>query len=289
MSKALNDLKKRGVVSLISITLLFTLIYFSNYYLMSWLIAFFVSGLCAVALSEASVMVKKVGVRVHQKQLSMIGTIVVFSGFLGQSYGAGLYLPFFFLFAGSVYLATKQFNQISGSVATLGVNFFLLTYIAIPLTLLFPIFYPALENFIFPQDGRMWIAYLLIVTKVVDILAYFSGRLYGRRLLAKKLSPKKTWEGSVIGFLGAIGVSVLFAFFTQQNGAFTFELSLYEAIWLGALIGAFGQVGDLIESLIKRDSKVKDSSYIPGLGGILDMLDSVLITIPILYFFMVAH
>lgn len=118
---------------------------------------------------------------------------------------------------------------------------------------------------------------ILLVVKFTDIFAYFGGRAFGRHKLIPWLSPGKTWEGLACGLLA--GGAVAAACAPQIN-----QLTWYKAIVFGILIGAIGQVGDLLESLMKRDAEVKDSGrLIPGFGGILDVIDSPLLAAPFAY------
>jgi phosphatidate cytidylyltransferase len=135
-------------------------------------------------------------------------------------------------------------------------------------------------------DGRWWLVYLLVVTKITDIGAYFIGRLWGKRRLAPVLSPKKTIEGAFGGFICAILGSLAMVYIGQEFAGKSFPLHPSDALWLGIVIGIFGQIGDLAESLLKRDAAAKDSNTLPGLGGILDMLDSLIFTAPIVYFYL---
>ena len=126
--------------------------------------------------------------------------------------------------------------------------------------------------------GRLLIAALLMVW-FCDTLAYFGGSLLGRHKLAPAVSPNKTWEGAISGLLGAVAGGIV-AFYAVGSPV----LALWEYAVLGVLTGFFGQVGDLAESMIKRDAGVKDSSAIlPGHGGILDRFDSFLFTLPLLW------
>jgi phosphatidate cytidylyltransferase len=114
-----------------------------------------------------------------------------------------------------------------------------------------------------------------------DSAAYFAGRGFGRHKLFERVSPKKTWEGAVAGLLAAIGAFLLMRAVTLPY------LSLQDAIVCGAVIGVFGQSGDLVESLMKRDAGVKDSSsLLPGHGGILDRFDSLIFVSPLLFFYL---
>jgi phosphatidate cytidylyltransferase len=116
---------------------------------------------------------------------------------------------------------------------------------------------------------------------VCDSAAYFAGRAIGKHKLFPRVSPNKTWEGAVAGFLGAVlafvGASYLGLPYLSQT----------HAIVCGAIVGIFGQVGDLAESLLKRDAGVKDSSsIIPGHGGVLDRFDSLILVSPILFVYL---
>jgi|LJSS01.1.fsa_nt_gb phosphatidate cytidylyltransferase len=117
--------------------------------------------------------------------------------------------------------------------------------------------------------GAIWIG---------DSAAYAVGRRWGRRALAPRISPRKTWEGAIACFLAT--ALVLWSFLRWWVPA----LPSLEALWLGLLIGVVGQLGDLAESQLKRDVGVKDSSaFLPGHGGMLDRIDSLLFAAPCLY------
>ncbi len=128
-------------------------------------------------------------------------------------------------------------------------------------------------------DGRMMVAFLLIVTKTGDIGAYFFGKYLGAHQLIPKISPKKSIEGAIGGFL----CSFLSAFLCAKMMP---QIELIHIAILGVLLGILGQIGDLSESLIKRDCMVKDSSMAFGsFGGMLDLIDSLLFTCPLFYFY----
>ncbi len=131
----------------------------------------------------------------------------------------------------------------------------------------------------FLEGGIVWVAYLLAVTKAEDIGAYTIGTLFGRHSLVPHISPKKSIEG----MFGGLAASIIASVSLQAYLPLRFELP--HLIILGFLIGAVGQVGDLSESLMKRFCNAKDSgSLLPGMGGILDAVDSILFTAPIFYF-----
>jgi len=129
-------------------------------------------------------------------------------------------------------------------------------------------------------DGRELLYFLLLVTWATDTGAFYAGTYFGRHKLYPKISPKKSVEGALGGLLLAmiIGVCCRYLFLT--------ELSVFDAAALAAILGVVGQVGDLAESMIKRSTRVKDSGgLIPGHGGVLDRMDSLLFNAPALYYF----
>lgn len=127
--------------------------------------------------------------------------------------------------------------------------------------------------------GLAWTALVVFTIWVGDSAAYLGGRSLGRRPLAPRISPKKTIEGSVAGLLGSALTALLCA------TLFGLNLPIVVALVFGLLIGATGQLGDLVESLIKRQAGVKDSgTLIPGHGGILDRIDALLLAFPIAWF-----
>ncbi|SHF51189.1 phosphatidate cytidylyltransferase [Desulfacinum infernum DSM 9756] len=130
--------------------------------------------------------------------------------------------------------------------------------------------------------GRAWVFYVLVVIVAGDTGAFYTGRRFGRRKLYEAVSPKKTIEGSMGGLAAAMFVGTLFGLaFLRESGAAVFHF-----LFLSAVVELVGQVGDLMESLLKRMAGVKDSSnLLPGHGGLLDRLDSLLFAFPITWFF----
>ena len=134
------------------------------------------------------------------------------------------------------------------------------------------------------DDGRNWVFFALFTTFASDTAAFFTGRALGRYKLAPYISPGKTWEGAIGGILGAIIVSLFFLLPTPLS----LHLNWGQAILLGLLVSIFGQLGDLVESLFKRNMGMKDSSQlIPGHGGFLDRMDSVVFAGIVVYYYVV--
>lgn len=127
------------------------------------------------------------------------------------------------------------------------------------------------------KGSTMVILTVLLIVKSTDIGAYFGGRALGKHKLIPWLSPGKTWEGL---FCGVMTSALIGAACARQLPNFIW----WEGLIFGAVIGAIGQVGDLLESMMKRDAAVKDSgASIPGFGGILDVIDSPLLAAPFAY------
>jgi phosphatidate cytidylyltransferase len=160
------------------------------------------------------------------------------------------------------------------------------------LTLLGLLYVPFLFNFVAllafmhgdAQQNRFLLIYLLAVTKFSDVGAYVIGSLVGRHKMIPRISPGKTWEG----FAGAILIPLVISVtLTKLMGGKVPAISFQDSIILGLLLPLGSVVGDLAESVVKRDASIKDSGHtIPGIGGALDLIDSILFTAPILYFYL---
>ena len=163
---------------------------------------------------------------------------------------------------------------------------------AIAVTLLGLLYVPWLLNFLqkihfFYQanaNGRYYLLYFILVTKCSDTGAYVVGTLLGRHKLIPRLSPGKTWEGLAGALAVATGASAAFA---ALAGPHLVGMTFLHSIILGLLLGGAAVVGDLIESMFKREAGVKDSGrLLPGMGGMLDLLDSLLFNAPLMYLYL---
>lgn len=130
--------------------------------------------------------------------------------------------------------------------------------------------------------GRSWLFVMLLGTWASDTFAYFAGRAFGKHKLTPILSPKKTWEGAAGGVLGTILIVYIYS-------KLVLDVSFGLVLLLGGLISLAAQIGDLIESAVKRQCAIKDSgNIIPGHGGMLDRFDSMLLTAPLVYYFVLV-
>jgi phosphatidate cytidylyltransferase len=140
-----------------------------------------------------------------------------------------------------------------------------------------------LSYFVLLRDldaGRFWVLFVIGVAFAEDTGAYYVGRTVGRRRLCPALSPGKTVEGTVGGLAAALAAALV------GRSLFTAQMPLATCLTLGLLIGVAGQSGDLFESLIKRTSGVKDTGgLLPGHGGLLDRVDSLIFSAPLVYYY----
>ena len=133
------------------------------------------------------------------------------------------------------------------------------------------------------QDGSDLLLLAMVCVTLSDSGAYYAGSLFGSRPMAPLISPKKTWEGAAGGALGSVAGALVAHFW------FFRRLSLAHALILGVVLCGAGILGDLAESALKRAAGVKDSSaLLPGHGGVLDRVDSLLVAAPVLYYYWIV-
>jgi phosphatidate cytidylyltransferase len=190
---------------------------------------------------------------IHQSAVLMAGTLTLMTLF----------------FASWFLLRFRDLEKVIGQLAIL-----LFAIFYIPLLLGHMPLLRALPN------GREWIFLVLFIVMFCDTFAYFVGSSIGCRRLYPAISPKKSIEGACGGLVGSVFGALIFKYL------FFGQLRVVDAVILGIGLGIIGQIGDLFESMLKRSSGVKDSgTLIPGHGGILDRLDSLLFAFPPAYYF----
>ena len=161
-------------------------------------------------------------------------------------------------------------------------GFFGLIYIAYPLTLL--------PQIITRENGPTLLIFLMLVVWTGDIAALYIGKAFGRRKLAPELSPNKTQEGALASIVGSVLIALALAGVCElvgRRGSTVLHISepLWQTLLLAALVNIAAQVGDLLESALKRGVGVKDSgAMLPGHGGILDRIDALLVAAPVLWY-----
>lgn len=273
---------------LLSSAVLIGLVVATLFFLPLWVFALVVIVFIAGALFEFYTIVRHRGIIVHRPLGIILG--VIFTGLvawrslvepglvptpiIGPGATAISWMWDIFWPATVVIIFIRQFTRENtfealGGVAT---TLFGLAYIAALFSYLFYI------RTIDPRQGAWLVCYLILVTKMGDAGAYVVGNLIGRHTLIERISPKKTVEG----LIGAVGVSALTA--VAAAPMLGRAIGPWLSLCLGVFLGVVGQLGDLAESLLKRDCQVKDTSVLlPGLGGVLDVIDSLLFTAPLFY------
>jgi phosphatidate cytidylyltransferase len=193
--------------------------------------------------------------------------------------------PFLFLT-----IAMRRTDLATGYPAA-AASMFAFAYVAIPMALLVEIRQQA--------AGAIWVIYTLLAVWAGDIFAYFAGKALGRHRMSPEISPKKTWEGAIASILASVIIGTLWfqhapgisaallrmGLIGRRDGLFGLEQpQLWPIVVLSAVVNIAAQLGDLVESLIKRGAGVKDSgSILPGHGGMLDRIDAMLFAVPVVW------
>lgn len=274
----MSDLYRRLVVGPIAIAVVACVLFFAFQPVFQYIVAALVALLAGVAIWEYEQFVKAKGGQMIMPALIALTVCEVGAFFFAAQNSDFISLPIIVFFIGFLILFALHFGEKDGAIVDLAVSSFGLLYIAVPMGMVLGILYAP------GVDGRWWIAYLLVVTKITDIGAYFAGSLWGKRKLAPNISPKKTIEGAIFGLACALAASFFFRLGSGYLGSI--YLGTYEWIFLALVLGVVGQFGDLSESLLKRDANKKDSNALPGLGGVLDLIDSILFNVTIIYIYL---
>jgi phosphatidate cytidylyltransferase len=275
---ARTDFYRRLVTSLITVTIVVSLVLFAYFSIFQFVVVGFVAALGGIAVWEYGQFAKAKGGGIILPALITLTVLEVISFFISAKFSGFHSLPIGLYFISFLIVFALHFGRKENAVVNVAVSSFGLLYVAVPVGMILGILY---LNGI---DGRWWITYLLVVTKITDVGAYFAGSFWGKTKLAPNISPHKTIEGAVAGLACALLASFLFHLGSDYDGRF--HLGTFEWVFLGLILGAVGQFGDLSESLLKRDANKKDSNALPGLGGVLDALDSVLFNAPIIYIYL---
>jgi phosphatidate cytidylyltransferase len=228
----------------------------------------------------------------------------------------GLFFLFLALFAGRGGLLSAMIFAASSAFAACIVSFIFLTIVmaredmtrafSAALVAVFAFCYIAMPMAFLVQlreqySGAFLLIYLLVLVWAGDIFAYFVGRSLGRHLMAPRVSPKKTWEGAAASLMASVGVGVtLFNYalpvstallnlhlIEKKDGLFSLQAQpTWQIVLLSVVLNIAAQLGDLVESLIKRGAGIKDSgSLLPGHGGMLDRIDALLFAAPVLWYY----
>jgi phosphatidate cytidylyltransferase len=221
---------------------------------------------------------------VNSGQATPLLSTAMFAGSVG--FVAAL-APFVFLVIG------MRRVDLSGAFPAAMTSTFAFAYVALPLGFLVQLREQA--------SGAFLILYLLLLVWAGDIFAYFVGRSLGRHLMSPRISPRKTWEGALASLIASLAVGMLLYKYAlpistallnahlieRKDGLFALEKApVWPILLLSGVINIAAQLGDLVESLIKRGAGVKDSgTLLPGHGGVLDRVDALLFAAPVLWYY----
>ncbi|HEQ60357.1 MAG TPA: phosphatidate cytidylyltransferase [Firmicutes bacterium] len=245
-----------------------------------------VGGAITLGLWELYDLVERRGVRVWRICGVTTGWLLALAGYVRILGYEGLSLEFvaiLFLFFSTFSVQLRR--GISGAVPTVMGTFFGVVYVAAPMTAILWIY-----NL---SGGRWLLLFLFLVTCLNDTGAYLIGSKFGRLPLSPRISPRKTIEGSLGGLFCGVAGAFLLGWLMQWGSPVNYfywapaDKTVYgQAFILAVLLSVVGQIGDLSESMLKRDAGVKDSgSSLTGHGGMLDMADSLLFTVPFTFLY----
>lgn len=260
----------RARVALILIAVILLSLRFES---LAWVLPLLALVLAAVAGYE----ILQMGVRkgIQTTLLVIVGAVAfAAAGVFQPGTFIWLLLPFLVILLIGSFLYHMWLNGVRDGYTTVAVNVFAPIYVGIPIALGLQVL----------RTDKLFLLVVLLATWALDTGAYFVGRKFGQTKMAPQLSPKKTWEGAAGGAFACILIILLFNVAVPAGG---FEYGLAEMLLLGVLISVFGILGDLAESVLKRDVGVKESGVaLTGHGGVLDRIDSLLFVLPIAYLFL---
>lgn len=290
----LNELSKRILVGIVGIPLAMVVTYLGSWYFASVVILLSVLALWEYyTLAER----KKAEPAKYFGLVINVAMLLNFYLFFDKGYFAiVMFAQLSVLFVGSMLIQLyMRNNHAIFNLATTVAGVMYMVFLLGPLILLrefasviqmfdtFGMSGNYLHNPIFLENNTWGIFVILIFFSIwiCDSAAYFIGKAYGKNKLFQRVSPKKTWEGAIAGFIFAVLSFYIFGFF------FLPELPSIHTIILGFIVGTAGQIGDLAESQLKRDAEVKDSSdLLPGHGGVLDRFDSIMFVSPVILIYL---
>jgi len=268
---ALTNTVKRVLVSLIAIPIILVISYIGSFVFFSFVVA-----IALISFYEFSMLVKNKGINVNI-WIGYFSLIFLAVNQFSHVFNTNAFILVLMIIVSGVEL----FRNRNSAIYNIGTTLIGIFYIGAFASSLIGIreFYPAIGD-IYLRGGYIIIS-IFISIWICDSAAFFGGRAFGKHKLFVRVSPNKSWEGAIFGFVFAI-LTMIFLKKILLN-----FLSWETIIAFGIIIGIVGQIGDLIESLFKRDAGVKDSSYIiPGHGGVFDRFDSILFTAPVILLYL---
>ena len=246
-----------------------------------WLFMTFILVLTTAGLYEFFYLIKKKGIPIYSYTGILVGILIPISTFFRFEPTKGWELFFIVLVLLMIFLMQFMRKENINAIVGISTTLFGVLYVSWFLSFLIKI------RYLLPGwEGIHLVSFIIVVTKLGDIGALLVGSQWGRHPLFPRVSPKKTIEGSIGSFIFSIIGAIVCQSWLPEEISF----NLVDIILIGAFFGGFlGQLGDMSESLIKRDCNVKDSGKaLPGLGGVLDVIDSMLFSAPAFYFFISA-
>ncbi len=260
-----SEMFKRALFAAVAIPAVLAIFYFGGYFLFG-----FVFVVSILAIFELSTIFQSSNYTIQKPSLifGSLATLLIFNEF-GFSEAAILFMLMPLIFG-----LRALFDNSAKPFFNLVLTIFSFFYIV-----------PTIGSMILlRQIGDDWQILLVSVASVwvCDSMAQFSGIALGKHGFLRRISPKKSLEGFIGGFVGAFAFPLILMQFSWGS-----SLTLQDAIAIGLIVGIFGQLGDYVESLLKRNFDIKDSSkLLPGHGGILDRFDSLIFVLPLVYFYL---
>jgi phosphatidate cytidylyltransferase len=268
-----------NVVSRVTVTVVAIPIIVGLSYIGGWFFFSLVSAITILSLYEFYKLAEKKSYFPNYF-LGLLFSAAVLTLFFYKRSDLLFYLIFVFI---SISAIIELFKKENNSIVNLGVTIFGAIFIGLFFSTLIGIreFFGSYGTAEYSKGGYI-IVTIFATIWICDSSAYFGGTAIGKRRLLERISPKKSWEGAIFGFVFAI-LTVIAAKYLILS-----FLSWFDVLYIGIIVGLIGQIGDLIESMIKRDAGVKDSSnLIPGHGGVYDRFDSLLFVSPFIYFYLI--
>lgn len=240
-------------------------------YLPPWCFVVMVASVATVALEEFFKLARATDIKVYRWAGHVYSVMLLASFYWDSEDQSAVFWVLTLATISFLILTLYRGHKLQDTLPSCGVTLLGIVYVSIMMGFLVAIHSQP------TGQGPGWILYLLLTVWLGDTTAYYVGRRLGKRKLAPQLSPRKTWEGSIGGLLGNILAALIGQHLVPQS-------PMIHRLLLSCLLGIAGQAGDLAESAIKRGADAKDSSHLlPGHGGMLDRIDSVLFGAPILF------
>ena len=267
----IKENSKRVIVSVFAIPIILALSYLGGFYFFV-----FVSVISLLSFYEFCTLAKSKNANVDFYS----GSVIILLLLINQ-YQHFVDIIVIIIISTLILLISELFRNKGSAILNLGTAFLGIFYIGIFSATFIALreFYPPLNELY--NRGAFLIISIFASIWIGDSAAYYGGTAFGKHKLFPRVSPKKSWEGAIFGFIFSVAAMILAKVIILDF------LKWQDVIIIGIIIGIIGQIGDLVESLFKRDSSVKDSSgLIPGHGGFLDRFDSLLFSAPVIWLYL---